>query len=123
MRKLLAVASVFLPFVAGCIAYGSESMSSGGAIDLSLESLLIVYGPMAGMLIWFMYREKVREAKADRRDEELRDVIVKGTEVTTLATVAIAEMRADMQKNRTAVHQLRDEVRSATRVMHRDEEE
>ncbi len=120
MRKYLLVSSVFIPFVAGCLAYGSETMSSSGAIDLSLESLLIVYGPMAGMLAWFMYREKVREENAGKRDVELRDVIAKTTEATTLATAAIAEVRAEMQKNRAATYQLRDEMRGNTRIMHRD---
>ncbi len=120
MRKLLAVSFVFLPFVAGCIAYGSESVATHSAVGLSLESLLIVYGPMAGMLIWFMYREKVREENAGKRDEELRGVIVKSTEATTLVIAAIAELRAESQKNRVATYQLRDEMRGNTRIIHRD---
>jgi hypothetical protein len=98
-------------------------MSSRGAVDLSLESLLIVYGPMAGMLLWFMYREKVREEKAGKRDDEMRDVIVQNTAAMTLVNAAITEFRVEMQKNRAAVHQLRDETHGKTRIMRRDETE
>ncbi len=122
MRKLFAISSVFLPFVAGCLAYGSESASAAGTVGLSLESLIIVYGPMAGMLIWFMYRENVREKKAEKRDEELRSVLLRNTEAMTLFNASIAELRAEMQKNRVAVYQLRDEAHGNTRVMRRDEE-
>ena len=127
MRKLLAGCFVFIPFVAGCLAFGSESMSPRGAVDLSLDSLLIVYGPMAGMLIWFMYREKVREDRAEKRDAELRDVIAQNTKAMTINAAATTELRsevrAELQKNRTAIYQIRDEKRGNTRIMRRNEEE
>ncbi len=130
MRKILVIISVFLPFVAGCIAFGSESMASRGAVDLSLDSLIIAYGPMAGMLAWFMYRDNAREKNAVKRDTEFQAAIVRHTEAMTLVHAGLAQLIAEGEKGRHAIHRLADEVhdfgarpmRGNTRIMRRDEE-
>lgn len=122
-RILVAVIIPFLPFVAGCIAFGSEKMAGGGGtIDLSWGSFIIVYGPMAGMLAWFMHREKVRDANEAKREERRADNENRQIEAITLVIAAVAEFRADLQKSRTAVYQLRDETRSKTRIIGGNEE-
>ncbi len=124
MRKLIASLIVFLPLITGCLAVGAESSAPGGMIGFNWETALTVYGPMSGVIIWFMTRER-------KRDERLFGLVEKCTEVMAKVETSLAQSSLDDEKQRTATYQLRDAVRELTgaahhgktRIMHRDDEE
>ena len=128
MRKSLVILTVFFTLIAGRLAFGSDAGASGGMIGVNWETALTVYGPMGGVIIWFMTRER-------KRDERLFALVEKCTGVMAKVETSLAQSAADDEKQRTAIYQLRDAVRdfeahvtaapmhSKTRVIRRDEEE
>lgn len=124
MRKVFAACLAFAPFVVGgCLAYGSEKAAPAGVVPVGLtwESLVIVYGPMAGMLVWFIWREEKRDKREVERRKAAEEQTAKQVEAITKFEATLSEFRADIQKNRTAVYQLRDEARGKTRVIEKEE--
>lgn len=126
MQKLFAVIIVFLPLVAGRLALGADTGTPGGMIGVNWETALTVYGPMGGVIIWFMTRER-------KRDERLFALVEKCTLVMAKVETALAQAHEGDEKQRAAIYQLRDAVRDFgahvdstpirgnTRVMHREE--
>ncbi len=111
---------VLLTSVIGTLAYGAEAVTAG-VVGLSWETLLTIYGPMAGMLVWFMHREKIRDMKEEHRDKAFCGLIVQCTEALTRMNSTLAEFRADLEKHRAAVYRLCDESRGNARIFERSE--
>ncbi|MCD8138323.1 MAG: hypothetical protein LUE17_00830 [Planctomycetaceae bacterium] len=103
MRKYLTLTAASLCFMAGCAAYGSEAAVPGGDGGIIL-SLIKSFGPMAGVIIWFMHRQKTYDT-----------LVVDCTKATTALNATLNEFRADMEKMRVILYQLRDEARMARR--------
>ena len=104
MRFLLAGLIPLIPLVAGCLAFGGDAGAPGGMIGVNWETALTVYGPMGGVIIWFMTREK-------KRDERLFVLVEKCTEVMAKVENALAQSHEGDEKQRAATYQLRDDVR------------
>ena len=124
MRKMFAICPIFLPFVAGCLAFGGDGGTPNGMAAVNWETALTIYGPMGGIIVWFMIREK-------KRDERLFALVEKCTDVIAKVEDALAKSSADDEKLRVVTYRLRDDVRGLasaahhgkTRITHRDEEE
>ena len=111
MRKLIPVCAVFLPFVAGCIAMAGESITPAGpTVKLSWDTLVTIYGPMAGMLLWFMYVEKNRMKNERERNDTLISLVGDCRETIASANATLIQLRAENEKQRCAIYRLADEV-------------
>lgn len=112
MRTLLAAIVAFLPFVAGCLAFGSEQTvaPSGVAIKLSWETLVTIYGPMGGVLVWLIRREDRREKDEKDRRREWTELVKNNTEALTQVKETLTLTRVDDEKQRLATYQLKDAV-------------
>ncbi|MCD8352431.1 MAG: hypothetical protein LUC93_17645 [Planctomycetaceae bacterium] len=104
IRNISVVGLCCTPFIAGCLAFGSEAMAAPSADGDFWLSLVKMYGPMAGMLIWFMQREKTRDA-----------LVVDCAKAITNLNATLTEYRKDMEKMRLALYQVRDEARGKRR--------
>ena len=103
MRKLIAVCPLFLPFAAGCLASAGDAIAPGAMVGVNWETALTFYGPMGGIIVWFMYREK-------KRDERLFALVEKCTDVIAKVEDALAKTSADNEKQRNALYRLAEEV-------------
>ena len=111
MRLILAVCISFLPFVAGCIAMAGETIAPAGpTVKLSWDTLITIYGPMAGMLGWFMYVEKNRMKGEKERNDTLISLVGDCTETITAVNATLVQLRAENEKQRGAIYRLVDEV-------------
>lgn len=105
MRKYLAPGIVIALASAGLychLAFGGEGAGVPSSGNL-LEAVLMTYGPLGGIAFWFMRRE-------DKRDKRLYELLEKSTEAMTTVANKLDSVRADNEKTRLAVYQLKDVV-------------
>ncbi len=129
MRPFIATLISFTPLiVSGCYAMAGESASSADpTIKLSWDTLITIYGPMAGIIAWFMWKEKDRMKSEKERTDTLISLVGNCTATITSVNATLVQLRAESEKNRSALYRLADEVHDAkagaggsnTRIMER----
>ncbi len=130
LRLITAMLVSFLPLIAaGCYAMASDSVASvvDPTVKLSWDTLITIYGPMAGIIAWFMWVEKNRIKGEKGRTDTLISLVGDCTATITSANATLVQLRAESEKNRNALYRLADEVHdfkggtggSNTRIMER----
>ncbi len=111
--RLLATMLVsFLPLIAaGCYAMAGDSAAlADPTIALRWDTLITIYGPMAGIIAWFMWREKIAQKAEATRTDTLISLVGDCTATITSVNATLVQLRAESEKNRNALYRLADEV-------------
>lgn len=117
--------SVAMFFLSGCMAMAGEAASLPGAIRLTWDTLLTIYGPM---IIWVAIetrrnnenaKQRIEDEKERRKEEAeyRREWIAQvkiNTEAITNMNTGVTLMRTDTEKHRTAIYRLVEEVKEIT---------
>ncbi len=97
--------------VAGCLAVAGEGAPRSDAIQLTWETLLTIYGPMAVWLVWFIRIDSIRRKEDKEQRAEWMERLERNTAMMTKVVEALTLTRADDDKHRTAIYRLVEEVR------------
>ncbi len=111
MRILFTACLTFLPMVAGCFAAAGEGAPRSDAIQLTWETLLTIYGPMAVWLVWFIRIDSIRRKEDKEHRGEWMELLKQSAKTMTKVEEALDLAHADDDKHRTAMYRLVEEVR------------
>lgn len=109
MWLVLAPIVTLSPMLAGCLAHGAEP-GGGDVFGNIILRILEMYGPMAGMILWFMHREKLRDERDAAQRAEFIRLIESCTSVMVEVKTKLAQTCTETEKTRVAVYQVKDIV-------------
>lgn len=106
-----ALVAAAMPFVVGCLAAAAEQSSRPSAIQLTWETLVTIYGPMAVWLIWFIRRDDQRRKEDAEHRREWTGLVKNNTEALANVTTSLSLGLANDEKNRLATYKVADELK------------